>query len=277
VAVQERQEQCWGFHRDAFGATSPDHHYRGFYENECPVGGTLIGMFAAGGRWVATLQLYRREQNMPFQRTDVAFLRLMAPQIGQSILRTLNYERPRLEGVDTGADSKGILILERGGAIRFMTPFGEALLRRFEQAVNPRDNDLPAAISSIIAGMKSADPLDNSRSLIASTPTGAVRVEGSLAGSDGSIAIILSPQLKPRIPDPPLDWPLTRQEREVAGRIMLGFSNREIAANLFISENTVQTHVRHIFDKLDISRRSQLSARFFREVYLPRLMSDPET
>jgi len=52
---------------------------------------------------------------------------------------------------------------------------------------------------------------------------------------------------------------LTRREREIAGLVASGLSNREIAARLFISKRTVDAHVDHIFSKLEISSRVQLT------------------
>ena len=52
--------------------------------------------------------------------------------------------------------------------------------------------------------------------------------------------------------------PLTDREQEVLQLILSGKSNREIAAALFISENTVKTHIRNIFSKYDVSSRVEL-------------------
>ena len=52
---------------------------------------------------------------------------------------------------------------------------------------------------------------------------------------------------------------LTRREREIAGLIADELSTREIAARLFLSERTVETHVTHIFNKLGINSRAQLT------------------
>jgi len=52
---------------------------------------------------------------------------------------------------------------------------------------------------------------------------------------------------------------LTRREREIAELVASGLSNREIATRLFISKRTVDAHVEHIFGKLAISSRVQLT------------------
>lgn len=52
--------------------------------------------------------------------------------------------------------------------------------------------------------------------------------------------------------------PLTVREKEVLQLILSGKSNREIAGALYISENTVKTHIRNIFSKYDVSSRVEL-------------------
>ena len=52
--------------------------------------------------------------------------------------------------------------------------------------------------------------------------------------------------------------PLTDREQEVLQLILSGKSNREIGRDLFISENTVKTHVRNIFSKYDVVSRAEL-------------------
>ena len=51
---------------------------------------------------------------------------------------------------------------------------------------------------------------------------------------------------------------LTDREREVAQLVAAGLRNKEIAAQLFISEETVKSHIRSIFNKTNIDRRSRL-------------------
>ena len=51
---------------------------------------------------------------------------------------------------------------------------------------------------------------------------------------------------------------LSERERQVAELAVQGLRNREIAERLFISEETVKSHIRSIFNKTNIDRRSSL-------------------
>ena len=67
---------------------------------------------------------------------------------------------------------------------------------------------------------------------------------------------------------PPADG-LTCTERRVAALVTRGHTNREIAAAMFVTENTVQTHLRHIFQKLGVRSRTELAARLLAAPAVP--------
>jgi len=53
---------------------------------------------------------------------------------------------------------------------------------------------------------------------------------------------------------------LTDRELEVLKLVAQGLNNREIAKRLFISENTVKTHISSLYAKLSVGRRSEALA-----------------
>src|SRR6266446_319280 len=53
------------------------------------------------------------------------------------------------------------------------------------------------------------------------------------------------------------DEALTEREREVLQHVAGGNRNRDIAERLFISEETVKVHIKHIMEKLDASDRTE--------------------
>ena len=54
--------------------------------------------------------------------------------------------------------------------------------------------------------------------------------------------------------------PLTNRERQVLGLLADGLGNKQIAARLGISANTVKTHLELLFDKLGVSSRTEAVA-----------------
>lgn len=65
-------------------------------------------------------------------------------------------------------------------------------------------------------------------------------------------------------PEPPAMDCLTEREQQIAKLITQGKSNLEIANTLFLSEGTVKNAISKILKKLNLERRTQLSALFFK-------------
>ena len=66
----------------------------------------------------------------------------------------------------------------------------------------------------------------------------------------------------------PAEPPLTTRETEVLSLVAQGFSNRQIAEQLFIGESTVKTHLLHVFEKLGVGDRTLAVMRAIELGYL---------
>lgn len=56
---------------------------------------------------------------------------------------------------------------------------------------------------------------------------------------------------------PTLQRELSEREMQVLALLFEGYSNKQIAVNLFLSEDTIKTHMRHLMEKLNVSDRTQ--------------------
>lgn len=68
---------------------------------------------------------------------------------------------------------------------------------------------------------------------------------------------------------------LTEREAEVARLAAEGMHNNEIAEKLCVSESTVRTHLRTVFQKLDIDRRTKLAAKVVTAPHTQKLHALP--
>lgn len=85
------------------------------------------------------------------------------------------------------------------------------------------------------------------------------RLPAELVGNDQLIADNWKLLIRLGAASGSLPHGLTEREMEVASLAAQGASNREIAAALYISETTVKYHLRSVFSKLGIDRRSKLA------------------
>jgi DNA-binding NarL/FixJ family response regulator len=82
---------------------------------------------------------------------------------------------------------------------------------------------------------------------------------------------VLSPAVATRLMGQlrqPAAEPLSQRELEVLGLIARGSTNREAAAQLFISEATVKTHLLHVYAKLGVKDRAAAVATAYERGYL---------
>jgi DNA-binding NarL/FixJ family response regulator len=145
---------------------------------------------------------------------------------------------PRLSGIEVArragrsAPESAIILYTAFGERALLTEALDAGARGFLLKEAPL-GDLVRAVEMVAAGRTYVDPV--------------------LAG------VLATPEAGQKTPA------LTQREREVLRLLADGFSNEEIGKRLFISPETVRTHVRKAMDKLDADTRTQAVAIALRQ------------
>ncbi len=125
--------------------------------------------------------------------------------------------------------------------------------------ISEKEADLFAAIKAGAKGyiLKNTEPEDLIQAIF-HVARGGVIVSPLMAAK--LLAEFKEPARVERGPVERADADLSPREGEVLQLVAQGASNKEIAGSLFISENTVKTHLRSIMDKLHLVNRTQAAA-----------------
>jgi DNA-binding NarL/FixJ family response regulator len=86
--------------------------------------------------------------------------------------------------------------------------------------------------------------------------------EGAINGLIARKILEYIPKNAAALKAPNLDaYNLTKREKEILSLLIDGLSYKEIAAKCFISIDTINSHIRKIYSKLDVHSRSEIAAR----------------
>jgi len=213
-----------------------------------------------------------RAPDTPFSAEEVRYVKRLAPYLAQGIRAGL------LAGhVEDSAlvDAPGLLLVTPGGSVISATSAGEGWLAELGYP-DPARRGLPGEIFALAAKFRQDDAATPTR-LRMRTRAGrwAVLHASRLpaAGSDAVAVIIEEPSPAELAPVLMMAYGLTPQERSLTGLICRGLSTKEIADRLHITPNTVQDHLKSIFEKTGVGSRRELVATILQEQYLPRMVT----
>ena len=119
----------------------------------------------------------------------------------------------------------------------------------------------PTRIAIVAASSEVRAALE--RALRASDAFNVVHVGSSLGSATGAdvVVSVREPSRRTATEHDVVDQVLlTSREREILGLLADGMGNKQIAARLGISTNTVKTHLELLFDKLEVSSRAEAVA-----------------
>lgn len=167
---------------------------------------------------------------------------------GEEALEQIEQRKPQVALVDVRMPKLGGIELTRRArrstpstAILLYTGYGDRALLT---------EALDAGVSGFV--LKEA-PMDDLLRAVKAVAGGGSYVDPVLAGT------LAASSVGNKLP------PLTHRERDVLRLLADGLSNEEIGKKLFISAETVRTHVRKAMNKLDADTRTQAVARALRD------------
>ncbi|HEV2526993.1 MAG TPA: helix-turn-helix transcriptional regulator [Thermomicrobiales bacterium] len=227
--------------------------------------GMLHCIFNAGGRPVAVMHMYRITRwRGHLTASQVAFMSMLSPLIGEILAAVIQREVEQETG--SAPEASGILIVDVQGQITYASPAASAWLETLGQTPTDRETGLPASLWSAVAGLRTLDATEGHAAgtgpvLRVGYRGGRARVESTPGAGPDQVAIVIAPEARTPADRVPMSPDLTAAETRVVRLVVDGLTNREIAQRLYLSENTVQWHLGHVYDKLGVRSRAQLVGR----------------
>jgi DNA-binding NarL/FixJ family response regulator len=228
----------------------------------------LRSVFVAGDACWGTLCLHR--QGSPYTPAEADFAASLAPHIADGLRKALLISAPP----EKAPDGPGVLVLADDLSIVAATAAAEYWLAEME---TKDKSGLPVAIRAVVVALQALE-----RGLATNTmPKTRIRTRSGhwlvihasrlrSARDQAHISVIFELAQPAEIAPLMMQaYQLTKREGEITQCVLLGWSTAEIAARLYISSNTVQDHLKAIFEKVDVSSRGELAARIFTQHYQP--------
>lgn len=227
----------------------------------------------SGEVWGA-LGLYREQGRPLFDPDDLDFLRTVAPLLATGARRSLLLG----EATDPeGTDAPGLIVITEDWQIESATPGVDRWLAELPDG-DLAAGRLPSAVLAVAGrALRTAiypDAGEVAVSRVMSRSGGWIVLHGTspVSSSARRVAVIVEPAHPGRIaPLLMAAYGLTDREQEVTRLVLQGNSTTDIAERLFVSANTVQQHLKSVFDKTGVRSRRDLVGKIFFAHYEPRV------
>jgi DNA-binding CsgD family transcriptional regulator len=236
-------------------------------------------LITSGACW-GFLCLHRERSSPQFTPAEIAFIGRLTPHIAEGLRKAL------LLGNATGSkalNEPGLLLLAEDLSVVAITPIAERWLSEIEEVDWSRKLALPSAICAVVARLQEIER--NNEVYSALLPKVRLRTASGhwlvlhasrLAGpsAQAQIAVIFEAarpaEIAPLIVQA---YDLSKRESEIMQSVSQGLSTAEMSATFQISSNTVQDHLKAIFEKVGVHSRRELVGQLFAQQYQPRLVS----
>lgn len=224
-----------------------------------------------GSCW-GSLTLQRERASRRFTPSEAAFIEQISEHLAEGMRSAL------LFGSSTtpeGADGPGLLVLGKDFSVISMTPIAQLWLDEMSDNKSPqRENKLPHAIYAVVTRLRAIDttaqdpafPMPRARLRTRAGRWLVVHASRLIGPDSEEQTAVLLEAARPEelVPLIVAAYGLTEREQDMAQLVLRGLSTAEIVAQLHITSNTVQDHLKAIFDKVGVRSRRELVAQMGR-------------
>lgn len=253
-------------------STSPRWHTNMAYGGDQEM---IVALRTRGGVWGA-VSLYRQPRQPVFDPQELAFMQAVAPYLAEGARRGLLVG----EAADPeGPDSPGLVVLREDWNVESLTPGVARWLDELPDGDWEACGKLPPAVLSVAGrALRTAEhpdaPGEVALARVLSRTGRWMVLHGATLVTDGRrrVAVIIEAADPARIsPLLMAAYGLTEREQDVTRLVLQGNSTAEIAERLVVSIQTVQQHLKSVFDKTDVRSRRELVGKVFFAHYEPRV------
>jgi DNA-binding CsgD family transcriptional regulator len=236
-------------------------------------GDELRAVLRVGGACWGYMCLHRGA-GVPFSREEVAYVHRLAPHLAEGIRAAILVASTAL---GDAADAPGLVVVAPDGSLLSVTEAGERWLEELGHP-EPKRSAVPVEVQALAARLRdqslSPDGVPRLRVRTRAGRWAVLHASRMVAPEMEAIAVIIEePSPAELAPVLMMAYGLTKQEQVLTGLVCRGLSTSEIADRLHITPNTIQDHLKSIFEKTGVSSRRELVASILQEQYLPRAMT----
>jgi len=235
----------------------------------------VAGLRGRSGDVWGALGLYRGPGQPMFEGEEIAFVQAVTPYLAEGARRALLVGEIADPEVP---DGPGLIVLSADGAVESATPGVERWIAELPDG-DWDTGRLPSAVLSVAAralrtAEQPAEPGEIAVARVLARSGIWVVLHGAALVSSAAarVAVIVEPAHPARIAPLLMSvYGLTEREQSVTRLVLQGNSTTEIATELVVSTQTVQQHLKNVFDKTGVRSRRDLVGKVFFSHYESRL------